>query len=116
MLCVYTVSQCGSNTQLLHVFQEDFILGYKPHEDIPDFNITSFPTAEGTKNILLLLKYGLHSFYRILHSGYLCSRVPAPSFLREVLPGGDREGCISELSITDVASSSALGAGLCGCV
>uniref|UniRef100_A0A3B3ZQ32 RAVE complex protein Rav1 C-terminal domain-containing protein n=1 Tax=Periophthalmus magnuspinnatus TaxID=409849 RepID=A0A3B3ZQ32_9GOBI len=22
--------QCGSNTQLLHVFQEDFILGYKP--------------------------------------------------------------------------------------
>lgn len=63
--CVYAVSQCGSNTQLLHVFQEDFILGYKPHEDIPDFNITSFPTAEGTKDILLLLKYGLHSFYRI---------------------------------------------------
>ncbi|KAH0619962.1 hypothetical protein JD844_014434 [Phrynosoma platyrhinos] len=25
--------QCGSNTQLLHVFQEDFILGYKPHKD-----------------------------------------------------------------------------------
>uniref|UniRef100_A0AAV2LNI5 RAVE complex protein Rav1 C-terminal domain-containing protein n=1 Tax=Knipowitschia caucasica TaxID=637954 RepID=A0AAV2LNI5_KNICA len=23
-------NQCGSNTQLLHVFQEDFILGYKP--------------------------------------------------------------------------------------
>uniref|UniRef100_A0A8C1VG41 Dmx-like 2 n=1 Tax=Cyprinus carpio TaxID=7962 RepID=A0A8C1VG41_CYPCA len=36
-------NQCGSNTQLLHVFQEDFILGYKPHEDIPDFNITSPP-------------------------------------------------------------------------
>uniref|UniRef100_A0A8C2EX78 Dmx-like 2 n=1 Tax=Cyprinus carpio TaxID=7962 RepID=A0A8C2EX78_CYPCA len=31
-------NQCGSNTQLLHVFQEDFILGYKPHEDIPDFS------------------------------------------------------------------------------
>ncbi|XP_052007916.1 dmX-like protein 2 isoform X1 [Xyrauchen texanus] len=39
-------NQCGSNTQLLHVFQEDFILGYKPHEDFPDFNSTSFPSAE----------------------------------------------------------------------
>ncbi|XP_062860822.1 dmX-like protein 2 isoform X2 [Trichomycterus rosablanca] len=27
-------NQCGSNTQLLHVFQEDFILGYKPHDDV----------------------------------------------------------------------------------
>ncbi|XP_055517092.1 dmX-like protein 2 isoform X3 [Leucoraja erinacea] len=26
-------AQCGSNTQLLHVFQEDFILGYKPLEE-----------------------------------------------------------------------------------
>ncbi|XP_019333157.1 dmX-like protein 2 isoform X4 [Alligator mississippiensis] len=26
-------NQCGSNTQLLHVFQEDFILGYKPHKE-----------------------------------------------------------------------------------
>ncbi|XP_053127959.1 dmX-like protein 2 isoform X3 [Hemicordylus capensis] len=25
--------QCGTNTQLLHVFQEDFILGYKPHKE-----------------------------------------------------------------------------------
>uniref|UniRef100_A0A8C3YKV6 Dmx like 2 n=1 Tax=Catagonus wagneri TaxID=51154 RepID=A0A8C3YKV6_9CETA len=25
--------QCGSNTQLLHVFQEDFIIGYKPHKE-----------------------------------------------------------------------------------
>uniref|UniRef100_A0A8C1JTE9 Dmx-like 2 n=1 Tax=Cyprinus carpio TaxID=7962 RepID=A0A8C1JTE9_CYPCA len=39
-------NQCGSNTQLLHVFQEDFILGYKPHEDIPDFNITSVPSGQ----------------------------------------------------------------------
>uniref|UniRef100_A0A8C1PFE7 Dmx-like 2 n=1 Tax=Cyprinus carpio TaxID=7962 RepID=A0A8C1PFE7_CYPCA len=39
-------NQCGSNTQLLHVFQEDFILGYKPHEDIPDFSSTSVPSAE----------------------------------------------------------------------
>ncbi|XP_044135572.1 LOW QUALITY PROTEIN: dmX-like protein 2 [Bufo gargarizans] len=26
-------SKCGSRTQLLHVFQEDFILGYKQHKD-----------------------------------------------------------------------------------
>uniref|UniRef100_A0A672MQ92 RAVE complex protein Rav1 C-terminal domain-containing protein n=1 Tax=Sinocyclocheilus grahami TaxID=75366 RepID=A0A672MQ92_SINGR len=39
-------NQCGSNTQLLHVFQEDFILGYKPHEDILDFNITNVPSGE----------------------------------------------------------------------
>uniref|UniRef100_A0A8K9XZR1 Dmx-like 2 n=1 Tax=Oncorhynchus mykiss TaxID=8022 RepID=A0A8K9XZR1_ONCMY len=26
-------NQCGSTTQLLHVFQEDFILGYTPQED-----------------------------------------------------------------------------------
>ncbi|XP_065107376.2 dmX-like protein 2 isoform X2 [Paramisgurnus dabryanus] len=39
-------NQCGSNTQLLHVFQEDFILGYKPHEDIPDFTRSRYPSAE----------------------------------------------------------------------
>uniref|UniRef100_A0A8C4M6M2 Dmx like 2 n=1 Tax=Equus asinus asinus TaxID=83772 RepID=A0A8C4M6M2_EQUAS len=26
-------NQCGTNTQLLHVFQEDFIIGYKPHKE-----------------------------------------------------------------------------------
>nr|XP_046248415.1 dmX-like protein 2 isoform X8 [Scatophagus argus] len=26
-------NQCGANTQLLHVFQEDFILGYKPQKE-----------------------------------------------------------------------------------
>ncbi|TRY93847.1 hypothetical protein DNTS_023768, partial [Danionella cerebrum] len=39
-------NQCGSNTQLLHVFQEDFISGYKPQEGMPDFNPNSFPSAE----------------------------------------------------------------------
>ncbi|XP_029901913.1 dmX-like protein 2 isoform X4 [Myripristis murdjan] len=38
-------NQCGANTQLLHVFQEDFILGYKPHEE-PDAYMPAFPTAE----------------------------------------------------------------------
>ncbi|XP_047678212.1 dmX-like protein 2 isoform X3 [Tachysurus fulvidraco] len=39
-------NQCGSNTQLLHVFQEDFILGYKPHDDITDINTDDFPLAD----------------------------------------------------------------------
>uniref|UniRef100_A0A3B5MLN0 Dmx-like 2 n=1 Tax=Xiphophorus couchianus TaxID=32473 RepID=A0A3B5MLN0_9TELE len=30
-------NQCGSNTQLLHVFQEDFILGYKPQNESEKF-------------------------------------------------------------------------------
>ncbi|KAM4602401.1 dmX-like protein 2 [Polymixia lowei] len=38
-------NQCGSNTQLLHVFQEDFILGYKPQEE-PEVYTPAFPTAE----------------------------------------------------------------------
>ncbi|KAJ3593834.1 hypothetical protein NHX12_006168 [Muraenolepis orangiensis] len=38
-------NQCGSNTQLLHVFQEDFILGYKPQED-PATPMPAFPGAE----------------------------------------------------------------------
>ncbi|XP_036399106.1 dmX-like protein 2 isoform X4 [Megalops cyprinoides] len=40
-------NQCGSNTQLLHVFQEDFILGYKPHDDSPEMILpSSFPSSE----------------------------------------------------------------------
>ncbi|XP_053355879.1 dmX-like protein 2 isoform X7 [Clarias gariepinus] len=39
-------NQCGSSTQLLHVFQEDFILGYKPHDDITDVNTADFPSAD----------------------------------------------------------------------
>ncbi|XP_030620733.1 dmX-like protein 2 isoform X2 [Chanos chanos] len=39
-------NQCGSSTQLLHVFQEDFILGYKPHDDTPDLSTASFPSAD----------------------------------------------------------------------
>uniref|UniRef100_A0A674CK68 Dmx-like 2 n=1 Tax=Salmo trutta TaxID=8032 RepID=A0A674CK68_SALTR len=38
-------NQCGSTTQLLHVFQEDFILGYKPQED-PELYTTSYPSTE----------------------------------------------------------------------
>ena len=39
--------QCGANTQLLHVFQEDFILGYKPQKE-PEAHTPAFPPGEGT--------------------------------------------------------------------
>ncbi|KAK2853795.1 hypothetical protein Q5P01_006456 [Channa striata] len=38
-------NQCGANTQLLHVFQEDFILGYKPHKE-PEAYTPAFPSGE----------------------------------------------------------------------
>uniref|UniRef100_H2LCH0 Dmx-like 2 n=1 Tax=Oryzias latipes TaxID=8090 RepID=H2LCH0_ORYLA len=38
-------NQCSSNTQLLHVFQEDFILGYKPQKE-PEALMPPFPTGE----------------------------------------------------------------------
>ncbi|XP_017295552.1 dmX-like protein 2 isoform X4 [Kryptolebias marmoratus] len=38
-------NQCGSNTQLLHVFQEDFILGYKPQKEQEAFT-PAFSTGE----------------------------------------------------------------------
>uniref|UniRef100_A0A671XSW9 Dmx-like 2 n=1 Tax=Sparus aurata TaxID=8175 RepID=A0A671XSW9_SPAAU len=36
-------NQCGANTQLLHVFQEDFILGYKPQKEQEAFT-PAFPS------------------------------------------------------------------------
>ncbi|XP_036950352.1 dmX-like protein 2 isoform X3 [Acanthopagrus latus] len=38
-------NQCGANTQLLHVFQEDFILGYKPQKEQEAFT-PAFPSGE----------------------------------------------------------------------
>ncbi|XP_069381921.1 dmX-like protein 2 isoform X1 [Paralichthys olivaceus] len=38
-------NQCGANTQLLHVFQEDFILGYKPQKE-PEAFARAFPSGE----------------------------------------------------------------------
>ncbi|XP_041837893.1 dmX-like protein 2 isoform X2 [Melanotaenia boesemani] len=38
-------NQCGANTQLLHVFQEDFILGYKPQTEQEAYTPV-FPTGE----------------------------------------------------------------------
>ncbi|KAM7405881.1 hypothetical protein PAMP_000298 [Pampus punctatissimus] len=38
-------NQCGATTQLLHVFQEDFILGYKPQNE-PEAYTPAFPPGE----------------------------------------------------------------------
>ncbi|XP_070692350.1 dmX-like protein 2 isoform X2 [Pempheris klunzingeri] len=38
-------NQCGANTQLLHVFQEDFILGYKPQKEQEAYT-PAFPSGE----------------------------------------------------------------------
>uniref|UniRef100_A0A3B3ZQL5 RAVE complex protein Rav1 C-terminal domain-containing protein n=1 Tax=Periophthalmus magnuspinnatus TaxID=409849 RepID=A0A3B3ZQL5_9GOBI len=45
--------QCGSNTQLLHVFQEDFILGYKPPK-------TSEPPPFSEKFFLVVIEKDLN--------------------------------------------------------
>lgn len=41
----FSPTQCGTNTQLLHVFQEDFILGYKPQKE--EVHMPTFPYGEG---------------------------------------------------------------------
>ncbi len=76
-VCVF---QCGSNTQLLHVFQEDFILGYKPHEDFPDFNITSVPSGEGTKPFLFFEVWFRQFFQNITIALYLFLEYQPPPF------------------------------------
>ncbi|XP_069561812.1 dmX-like protein 2 isoform X2 [Brachyistius frenatus] len=38
-------NQCGANTQLLHVFQEDFILGYNPQKE-PEAFTPAFPSCD----------------------------------------------------------------------
>ncbi|KAJ8249356.1 hypothetical protein GJAV_G00233900 [Gymnothorax javanicus] len=54
--------QCGSNTQLLHVFQEDFILGYRPPEAPPDSDQGYCPPPFSEKFFLVLMeKSGDHS-------------------------------------------------------
>lgn len=76
-VCVY---QCGSNTQLLHVFQEDFILGYKPHEDFPDFNITSVPSGQGTKPFIFFEVWFRQFFQNIIIALSLFLEYQPPPF------------------------------------
>ncbi|XP_056428268.1 dmX-like protein 2 isoform X1 [Hyla sarda] len=40
-------NKCGSRTQLLHVFQEDFILGYKPNKEVKVKEEVFFQPSQG---------------------------------------------------------------------
>ncbi|XP_072321095.1 dmX-like protein 2 isoform X4 [Eucyclogobius newberryi] len=57
-------NQCGSNTQLLHVFQEDFILGYKPpksEESPPTFGNGDYqPPPFSEKFFLVVIEKDLN--------------------------------------------------------
>ncbi|KAI1904061.1 hypothetical protein AGOR_G00001800 [Albula goreensis] len=48
--------QCGSNTQLLHVLQEDFILGYRPPEPPPDSPQGYYPPPFSEKFFLVVME------------------------------------------------------------
>uniref|UniRef100_H0VEU6 Dmx like 2 n=1 Tax=Cavia porcellus TaxID=10141 RepID=H0VEU6_CAVPO len=71
--------QCGSNTQLLHVFQEDFIIGYKPYkEDVEKKETEIFfqpsqgyrPPSFSEKFFLVVIEKDSNS-YSILHMWHL---------------------------------------------
>ncbi|XP_004639054.1 dmX-like protein 2 isoform X2 [Octodon degus] len=71
--------QCGSNTQLLHVFQEDFIIGYKPHKEDMEKKETEifFQPSQGyrpppfsEKFFLVVIEKDSNS-YSILHMWHL---------------------------------------------
>uniref|UniRef100_A0A8C5XDG4 Dmx like 2 n=1 Tax=Microcebus murinus TaxID=30608 RepID=A0A8C5XDG4_MICMU len=71
--------QCGSNTQLLHVFQEDFIIGYKPHKEDIDKKETEifFQPSQGyrpppfsEKFFLVVIEKDSNN-YSILHMWHL---------------------------------------------
>uniref|UniRef100_A0A803Y0U0 Dmx like 2 n=1 Tax=Meleagris gallopavo TaxID=9103 RepID=A0A803Y0U0_MELGA len=50
-------NKCGSNTQLLHVFQEDFILGYKPQkEDVEEKETEIFFQPSQEKFYLVVIE------------------------------------------------------------
>lgn len=82
-LSVYPCIQCGANTQLLHVFQEDFILGYKPQKE-PEAYTPAFPPGGGIaqcyiktlprSNSFLVLVVNQNSNVILLYPDYL----PAP--------------------------------------
>lgn len=55
-------AQCGTNTQLLHVFQEDFILGYKPQKEA---HMPAFPSGEGITHCEPEISIGLFSVWSV---------------------------------------------------
>ncbi|KAK2919989.1 hypothetical protein Q8A73_002193 [Channa argus] len=85
-------NQCGANTQLLHVFQEDFILGYKPHKEL-DAYTPVFPSGEdfqpapfSEKFFLVVIEKDLNKnsvlqmWHLHLKSVQACVDEPSPEF------------------------------------
>uniref|UniRef100_A0A671XSN3 Dmx-like 2 n=1 Tax=Sparus aurata TaxID=8175 RepID=A0A671XSN3_SPAAU len=77
-------NQCGANTQLLHVFQEDFILGYKPQKEqekiimyylYPDYQ----PAPFSEKFFLVVIEKDLNR-NSVLQMWHLHLKSPSPDF------------------------------------
>ncbi|KAF6351127.1 Dmx like 2 [Rhinolophus ferrumequinum] len=86
-------NQCGSNTQLLHVFQEDFIIGYKPHkEDLEKKETEVFfqpsqgyrPPPFSEKFFLVVIEKDSNN-YSILHMWHLHLKSVQPCLGRDTL-------------------------------
>ncbi|XP_049457284.1 dmX-like protein 2 isoform X5 [Epinephelus fuscoguttatus] len=85
-------NQCGANTQLLHVFQEDFILGYKPQKESEAYT-PAFPSGEdyqpapfSEKFFLVVIEKDLNRnsvlqmWHLHLQSVQACVDEPSPDF------------------------------------
>ncbi|KAF6129737.1 Dmx like 2 [Phyllostomus discolor] len=86
-------NQCGSNTQLLHVFQEDFIIGYRPHkEDLEKKETEVFfqpsqgyrPPPFSEKFFLVVIEKDSNN-YSILHMWHLHLKSVQPCLGRDTL-------------------------------
>ncbi|XP_075904726.1 dmX-like protein 2 isoform X2 [Nelusetta ayraudi] len=80
-------NQCGTNTQLLHVFQEDFILGYKPQkEEASAFTSDFQPPPFSEKFFLVVIEKDLNRnsvlqmWHLHLKSVQACVDEPSPDY------------------------------------
>lgn len=108
----WLVPQCGTNTQLLHVFQEDFILGYKPQKE----EASAFTSGDGAASCHISVYSSLFTHWsrkEDYNPFLIVYRFPTSPILWKVLPGGDRKGSEQELCAANVAPTSQVCAGLC---
>ncbi|KAM6182020.1 dmX-like protein 2 isoform 3-T3 [Erethizon dorsatum] len=104
--------QCGSNTQLLHVFQEDFIIGYKPHKEDVEKKETEifFQPSQGyrpppfSEKFFLVVIEKDSSSYSILHMWHLHLK-SVQACLAKASEGVSSEGLLSVPGQRSVDSS-----------
>ncbi|KAM9201376.1 dmX-like protein 2 isoform 6-T6 [Dugong dugon] len=105
-------NQCGSNTQLLHVFQEDFIIGYKPYkEDLEKKETEIFfqpsqgyrPPPFSEKFFLVVIEKDSNN-YSILHMWHLHLK-SVQACLAKAAEGVSSESLLSVPGQKDVDSS-----------